>query len=200
MHKTLTEETATDTENGHSNACDTWHDCNVAMRCLNPPRIIKATRKLRDRFAALAMHAELNTSGWNAESAKALVEAATVAGRTIEAQIAFNAYTLAAAMLEMRRSAYSVINTRKRAEFDAPTPGMVGAPRRDIEALVDRFLSWPLPDSVRSDDCATTQGYPGRTGTTLLTANEARQMLEYVLMPIPIASEDLGMRAGFARY
>ena len=55
--------------------------------------------ELYDHFAALAMHAELNTSGWNAESAKALVEAATVAGRTIEAQIAFNAYTLADAML-----------------------------------------------------------------------------------------------------
>ena len=49
-----------------------------------------------------------------------------------------------------------------------------------VKTLVDRFLSWPLPDSVCSDLCATTRGYPGRTGTTLLTADEARQMIEYI--------------------
>ena len=47
--------------------------------------------------------------------------------------------------------------------------------------MVNRFLRWPLPDSVRADDCATIQGYKDRSGTTLLTADEARQMLEYVL-------------------
>jgi len=26
-----------DPEDGHCNSCDTWHDCDVAMRCLNPP-------------------------------------------------------------------------------------------------------------------------------------------------------------------
>lgn len=46
--------------------------------------------------------------------------------------------------------------------------------------LVDRFLAWPLPDSVCSDQCATTKGYPHRTGTNLLTADEARQMIEYL--------------------
>lgn len=50
-----------------------------------------------------------------------------------------------------------------------------------IATLVDRFLKWPLPASVRSDDCATIQDYPHRTGTNLLTAIEAREMLEYVL-------------------
>ena len=49
------------------------------------------------------------------------------------------------------------------------------------DEMVNRFLSWPLPASVRSDDCATVQGYPHRSGTTLLTADEARQMLEHVL-------------------
>ena len=51
----------------------------------------------------------------------------------------------------------------------------------DLDKLVDRFLAWPLPDSVCSDLCATKQGYPHRSGTTLLSATEARQMLEYVL-------------------
>lgn len=50
-----------------------------------------------------------------------------------------------------------------------------------IDKLVDRFLAWPVPESVCSDICATTKGYPGRTGTNLLTADEARQMIEYVL-------------------
>jgi hypothetical protein len=51
----------------------------------------------------------------------------------------------------------------------------------EVSLLVDRFLSWPLPESVCSDLCATKQGYPHRTGTNLLTAIEARQMLEYLL-------------------
>lgn len=49
-----------------------------------------------------------------------------------------------------------------------------------LDKLVDRFLSWPLPDSVCADLCATAQG-PGRTGTNLLTAIEAREMLQHVL-------------------
>ncbi len=51
----------------------------------------------------------------------------------------------------------------------------------NIDELVNRFLAWPLPNSVCSDLCATKQGYPGRSGTTLLSATETRQMLEYVL-------------------
>lgn len=51
----------------------------------------------------------------------------------------------------------------------------------NVDALVDRFLAWPLPASVCSDLCATKQGYPHRSGTNLLSAAEARAMLEYVL-------------------
>ena len=47
--------------------------------------------------------------------------------------------------------------------------------------MVDYFLMWPLPESVSADVCATIRGRSGRTGTNLLTADEARQMLEYVL-------------------
>ena len=51
--------------------------------------------------------------------------------------------------------------------------------------MVDRFLMWPLPESVCSDHCATMRGYTERTGTNLLTADEARQMLEHVLAAMP---------------
>lgn len=50
-----------------------------------------------------------------------------------------------------------------------------------IDTLVARFLAWPLPDDVCSDDCATQAGYPHRTGTVLLTAEQAKQMLLHVL-------------------
>ena len=51
-----------------------------------------------------------------------------------------------------------------------------------MRQCVDRFLAWPLPQSVCSDLCATDSNYKfPRSGTNLLTANEARQMLEHVL-------------------
>lgn len=51
-----------------------------------------------------------------------------------------------------------------------------------MKELVDRFLAWPLPKSVCSDTCVTDPSYPHpRTGTNLLTAAEAEQMLQYVL-------------------
>lgn len=46
------------------------------------------------------------------------------------------------------------------------------------DAMVERFLAWPVPASVHPDG---TPGQPGRTGTNLLSAAEARQMLEHVL-------------------
>ena len=64
-----------------------------------------------------------------------------------------------------------------------------------MDKLVDRFLAWPMPDSVSSDLCATerdygkAQGYPKRCGTNLLTAIEARQMLEHVLCDMALRSE-----------
>lgn len=54
-----------------------------------------------------------------------------------------------------------------------------------IETLVNRFLAWPLPTSVCADTCATAQPgtypYP-RSGTNLLNADEARQMIEHLLV------------------
>lgn len=51
-----------------------------------------------------------------------------------------------------------------------------------LDVLVDRFLAWPVPASVYPDG---TPGLPGRTGTNLLSATEARSMLEYVLAAAP---------------
>lgn len=50
-----------------------------------------------------------------------------------------------------------------------------------IDKLVDKFLAWPLPESVCSDLCASMPGYPHRCGTNLMTADEAKKMLEHVL-------------------
>jgi hypothetical protein len=51
----------------------------------------------------------------------------------------------------------------------------------EVDRLVDKFLSWPLPETVCTDLCATRHGDPHRCGTNLLTAAEAKQMLEYLL-------------------
>lgn len=57
---------------------------------------------LRDYFAAQAMHAELNTAGMKRGPAVALKRQADLSGRTVEAQIAYNAYVVADAMLDER--------------------------------------------------------------------------------------------------
>lgn len=68
-----------------------------------------------------------------------------------------------------------------------------GAPTPDIKALVDRFLAWPLPKSVRSDLCVTMDYAFPRSGTNLLGADEARQMLEYLFAaPQGAASSEAG--------
>ena len=47
-----------------------------------------------------------------------------------------------------------------------------------LDQLVNRFLAWPVPADVHPDG---TPGQPGRTGTNLLSAPQAKQMLEHVL-------------------
>jgi hypothetical protein len=52
--------------------------------------------------------------------------------------------------------------------------------------LINRFLNYPLPKSVCSDTCVTECNYPhARCGTNLLTHEEAKAMLEYVLANVP---------------
>jgi hypothetical protein len=62
-----------------------------------------------------------------------------------------------------------------------PLPGEIDTA---MDAMVNRFLTWPVPASVYPDG---TPGQPGRTGTNLLNASEARQMLEHVLATPPAA-------------
>ena len=49
-----------------------------------------------------------------------------------------------------------------------------------IQTLAERFCAAPLPESVCVDAVATRPG-PGRTGTNLLTVEEAKIMLTHVL-------------------
>lgn len=44
--------------------------------------------------------------------------------------------------------------------------------------MVSRFLTWPVPADVYPDG---VPGKDGRTGTNLMTAQQARQMLEHVV-------------------
>lgn len=66
---------------------------------------------------------------------------------------------------------------------DTKTQGAASVGSKEfVRRLVDRFLMWPLPESVCADPCATKQG-PGRIGTMLLTAHEAEQMITHLLEP-----------------
>lgn len=49
------------------------------------------------------------------------------------------------------------------------------------QSIADKFLRWPLPKSVCSDLCVTDRnyGFP-RSGTNLLSADEALQMIAYL--------------------
>jgi hypothetical protein len=52
-----------------------------------------------------------------------------------------------------------------------------------IKSLVDKFLAWKLPSTVRPDPCTIDMNYPYRdqmSGTNLLTADEATKMFEYI--------------------
>jgi hypothetical protein len=49
------------------------------------------------------------------------------------------------------------------------------------DEMVNRFLAWPLPESVCSDLIVTRSGVRNRLGTMLLTATEAEAMLRHVL-------------------
>lgn len=51
-----------------------------------------------------------------------------------------------------------------------------------VKEMVDRFLSWKLPKTVCPDAATTDPLYPyDLHGTNLLTADEARQMIEHLL-------------------
>lgn len=57
--------------------------------------------------------------------------------------------------------------------------------RAGVDAMVGRFLSWPLPADVCADPCASMPDYPHRSGTNLLNAEQAKAMLLHVLAAAP---------------
>lgn len=85
--------------------------------------------------------------------------------------------------LHRYRRCYSIALTPDPAEAEQPETRKAMNVTNDI---VTRFLNWPLPQSVLPDSCVMDRNYPNRIGTNLLTATEARQMLEHVLqLPEP---------------
>lgn len=72
---------------------------------------------------------------------------------------------------------------RLLAMADAPDnlTGQVPNHSTDINEMVSRFLSWPLPIDLCADPCAEQPGYPNRCGTNLMNAEQAKAMLEHVM-------------------
>lgn len=67
-------------------------------------------------------------------------------------------------------------------QFDFPPKGQARDPETELNNLVNRFLAWPIPQSVCSDGCVTNSAYAlPRSGTNLLNADEAKQMIRYLL-------------------
>lgn len=66
------------------------------------------------------------------------------------------------------------------------------AMNKNIEKMVDKFLMWELPKTVYSDLCVTMHDYPHtRLGTNLLTATEAKEMLQYLFSPHTESKEEI---------
>ena len=56
------------------------------------------------------------------------------------------------------------------------------------KAMVESFLTWPVPADVHPDG---TPGQPGRTGTNLMTYSQAEAMLQHVLGPVGEGTEGI---------
>lgn len=69
---------------------------------------------------------------------------------------------------------------RELAEVTKQRDELIKQSAYPIETMVNRFLSWQLPESVCADLCATTPK-EGRYGTNLLSASEAKEMIEHLL-------------------
>ena len=71
-----------------------------------------------------------------------------------------------------------------------PSTEQIEARKKAIDGLVDMFLAWELPRTVCSDSCVTVKNYNGqRTGTNLLNANEAKQMIKYLIDNLSLNSK-----------
>lgn len=59
-----------------------------------------------------------------------------------------------------------------------------------IKHMVDRFLAWKLPESFAPDAGITYAGkahpnHPGPTGTNLLSATQAEEMVRHIADALP---------------
>lgn len=77
-------------------------------------------------------------------------------------------------------SAFAKQLERELAEVTKQRDELIKQSAYPIETMVNRFLSWQLPESVCADLCATTPK-EGRYGTNLLSASEAKEMIEHLL-------------------
>ena len=75
----------------------------------------------------------------------------------------------------MEDTNYGGIEQARRDYADARNTDQYGTLK--TKTLVDRFLQWRLPKSVRPDGDPNGE----RSGTNLLTADEAEQMIKYLL-------------------
>ncbi len=145
----------------------TLHEAaQAALHALNDTPMLSGTRNdlapaleaLRDALARSDAYAYANPFGGPASVFRAAAE-------RIEAGEDYDAVLIDYGLLRERRA--------DMLDRDESQP--------DIGVLVDRFLSWPLPGSVRADPCACYPGHPNRSGSNLLTAVETRLMLLHVL-------------------
>ena len=60
-----------------------------------------------------------------------------------------------------------------------------------VDKITNKFLAWELPDSVKSDICATIPEYKPRHGTNLLNCTEARLMVVHLFSELLDEHENL---------
>lgn len=102
-------------------------------------------------------------------------------------------------MEKARREGFTGTFAERMAELGWWLAPLYTTPRAaaGMDSMVQRFLAWPLPDSVFADLCATRRPEPGerRSGTNLLSAIEARAMLEHVAGTVRLTPEVLELVA-----
>jgi len=98
---------------------------------------------------------------------------------------------LAKAVLQADQFVTGTTHAHEEGKEPAPVAPQDKKQMKSTQELVGRFLAWPLPRTVSSDGCATNPNYPhDRSGTNLLTADEARQMIEYLLEEPQLSVEE----------
>lgn len=114
-----------------------------------------------DQTTSTIVHAFLDGSFLLASGHSACVSA-----ENFNAELGFN-MARSQAEAKARDQLWLLEGYALRTRLAGPTP-----------AQVDRFLQWPVPAHIHPDG---TPGQPGRTGTNLLDAQTAREMLGHIL-------------------